>query len=1041
MARISPLFASTRILFLASLAIFLIMIPAQAEEAAPTSSSKIFPVIAVRAGVHPDFDRVVFDWPHTVAYAVHRDGTHVTIRFASTGKADFREISLAHMARARDFSSTLDAHGHLTVSFSVGPHAVIKDFLSGASVVIDIRGAATVPPKETAQASSQAPSSTPSSTPSSAPPAPTPAAAPQNVPDKLPPVVTAAPTLPSVAVPPPPPPAPAPETPPAIVAPTLSSPSSASAVPSSVKTKTLPSPDLGTASQLVAALDPHIVSRAAVFQRAGYAYIVFDRKFSLDLPALTSGQPPALVDLEPLDLPKASGWRFPVPADAEIRATREDTAWHIFLSKQHIEIPVSTALVAQPDFALGSRYLLPLPDAPEPVSFTDPAVGDRLILIPLAETEAFSVARRMADFRILPAAQGLVIEPLTDKVVVRNASDGIEITAEGGLHLSRSLDTGAWRESVQKAKAAAGGKSLFDLAAWRGKPNETFTETRQRLQQTIVDVPDAERNRARLELARFYFANGDGEEASALLHYLVILVPDLTTHADFMALIGAAKILAYQPEDGLAAFENYDLKGQPEIELWEAIANAELRNWQVAEEKFSVTESILAGYPEPFYSRFSVLAVESALAAGKDREAKDWLDRLENSPHRTEIDPAIEYLHGVIYSKENRAQAAEELWREVADSNDRLYRIRAELALVDLEVATGALTPAKAADRLEAMRFGWRGDDLELDILHRLGQFYIQSKNVKGGLAVLDQAVQLYPKSPLTPQIRTEMAEIFRGVFLGDLAPNLSAVEALTLYQEYRELMPTGADGDAVMRNLAERLVAIDLLDQAAGLLEELVKNHLQGVEKGRVGTRLAAIRLLDHKPSAAMAALDMSNDNNYPADLLAERQLLRAKALSELDKGDNALELLKANDSKDARMLRADIFMHAQRWADAAKTLLDLIGPPPKAGDTLTKQQADWLVSCAIALSLANDQDQLNRLAVDFSASMAAMPQNDTFRVLTQPEKATQPKDIGAVQSKISEVDLFRGFLNAYRAAPSDNPAATTAAAPPAGAEQNGKP
>src|SRR6185312_6329127 len=104
----------------------------------------------------------------------------------------------------------------------------------------------------------------------------------------------------------------------------------------------------------------------------------------------------------------------------------------------------------------------------------------------------------MADFRILPAAQGLVIEPLTDKLIVREVSDGIEVTAEGGLHLSSAVDTGASRQSSESTKATAAGKSLFDFTTWRGKPNETFTETRQRLQQTIVDVPEAERNRARL---------------------------------------------------------------------------------------------------------------------------------------------------------------------------------------------------------------------------------------------------------------------------------------------------------------------------------------------------------------------------------------------------------------------------------------------------------------------------------------------------------------------------------------------------------------
>ena len=38
---------------------------------------------------------------------------------------------------------------------------------------------------------------------------------------------------------------------------------------------------------------------------------------------------------------------------------------------------------------------------------------------------------------------------------------------------------------------------------------------------------------------------------------------------------------------------------------------------------------------------------------------------------------------------------------------------RAELALIDLEMEQGKLTPADAVVRLERLRFAWRGDDLE----------------------------------------------------------------------------------------------------------------------------------------------------------------------------------------------------------------------------------------------------------------------------------------------------------------------------------------
>jgi hypothetical protein len=1013
------------------LAGFLFLLPCglvtvQAQNAPPID-------IAARAGIHPDFDRIVFDWPRTVTYKLRRDGNQAVVTFSAAANTHFGS-DFTHLTRAHGFSASTDAEGHLTVAFTVNAKSTLKDFTSEKSVVIDVQGA-TAPATNTAPAAAAA--------------VPTPPAPETKTADTSTPPATDEPVS---LIPAAPKPAPTPQAAPA-KATANEAKAPAAAVVTPVTSQTLPGstapakPASGTPTSaalsvlatemsdtplLVVSLDPHTPIRAAIFMRGGYGYIIFDRKLTLSLDALTAGQQAPRVTLEPLDLPKASGYRFAVPVQVDIHASRKDTDWQIFLSKQQADVPVSTALIPQPDFALGARYLLPLTDAPEPIRFTDPVVGDDLILVPLAQTEAFSVQRRLADFEIISAAQGLVIKPLIDKLIVRAVTDGIEITAEGGLHLSRAADTGASQQSSLKAKSAAAGKSIFDFALWRGKTDETFTQTRQRLQQTIVDVPDAERNRARLELARFYFANGYGEEASSLLAYLAKQVPDLMAHADFIAITGASKILSYRAEEGLKDLDSPLLNGQPEIELWQAVGLAELRSWPAAEEKFAITESILAGYPEPFYSRFSVLAIEAALAVDKDHEAADWIDRFESSPHQDSAAPAIAYLHGVLHAKAGRAAAAEQSWKEAEASDDRLYKIRAELALIDLGVANHSLTPAQAADRLEALRFGWRGDDLEVDILHRLGQFYIQAKNIKAGLGILAKATQLYPTSPLTPQIQEEMSGIFHDVFLGDLGKNLSALDALTLYQQYRNLMPPGADGIGVTKNLAERLVAIDLLDQAADLLEDLVKTKLKGEDKAHTGARLAAIRLLDHKPDAALTALDYDNGETLPPDLVSERTLLRAKALADLHRDEDALELLKDNNKPAAKLLRADITMHAQRWNEASKALLELVGEPPRAGVTLGHDQADWLVNCAIAMSLAGDQTGLDKLAVNYGAAMAGTPQNDTFRILTQPEKTVQMSDIADAQARIADVDMFQGFLNGYRKSDKVDPAAAAKAAQP---------
>jgi len=347
------------------LAFLIVALPGAATAASPAPSPT---VVKVRAGIHPDFERLVFDWPRAVRYAVHREGAHVTIRFTAPARADFHEAASAQLARIRNLSSSASSEGRLTVSFVIDAHAVIKDFFSGTAVVIDVRGraaptasdktVATAPPLSLpAQAATPPPASPATNVPAASPanpPAVSPSTSQTNA---LPSVIAAAPVLPSLAETAPPPEVPPP---PAEAPPTKTqtavdiTPPAVSLPPAPASEKIEPLPDIGSSTQLVASLDPHIVARAVIYQRAGYAYIIFDRKFTLNLAAITADQPPPLVDLEPLELSRVSGWRFPVPADAEVRATRESTAWHIFLSKQHIEIPVSTALVAQPDFALGA---------------------------------------------------------------------------------------------------------------------------------------------------------------------------------------------------------------------------------------------------------------------------------------------------------------------------------------------------------------------------------------------------------------------------------------------------------------------------------------------------------------------------------------------------------------------------------------------------------------------------------------------------------------------------------------------------------------
>ncbi|MDD5587043.1 MAG: hypothetical protein PHY92_08850, partial [Alphaproteobacteria bacterium] len=111
---------------------------AKAKPSAPAGQG-----LVLRTATHSDFDRLVFEGPRRMAYKIYRDGGKISIQLAVKGSIDLKPA--ASLTRAKGFAAQgagKDGKGNLTVSFTVDPKAIVKDFAKGSSVVVDIYGAA-----------------------------------------------------------------------------------------------------------------------------------------------------------------------------------------------------------------------------------------------------------------------------------------------------------------------------------------------------------------------------------------------------------------------------------------------------------------------------------------------------------------------------------------------------------------------------------------------------------------------------------------------------------------------------------------------------------------------------------------------------------------------------------------------------------------------------------------------------------------------------------------------------------------------------------
>jgi tetratricopeptide (TPR) repeat protein len=950
------------------------------------------PAVAIRFGVHPNFERAVFDWPLPIEYRLEQRGAAVTVSFDRTAKFDEAAFAagLSHVAK---LNAVRRDEGRLVVSVTLAPGIELRHFRTGTRVVLDFtRSATPAPAKSTAAPKPEKP------------PAPA---------HKTPSVTKAATALAAIA------PAAAPAAP--------ASPSQAAA--SAPTPQVAPAPatavaprEIGVKVEPVRGADgralrfswPEIVP-AAVFSRGGYLWIVFGRRAVLDLSALRSRRDETMGEFEVIEA-EGAALRLNPPDGANAVATRDGTAWVIeLLRKPRPPAVVATMSTRGEDDPVAARVYVDLEGAQSVIRLRDPEVGDTLTVVTSAASSAgVSEGRQFPQFEVLPSVQGLALRGATDGLVVRPLGNAVEIAAARGLFVSPLKAAPKAAQEKPKLKPPSLPR-LFDLAGWRHGGPENFTEDRQQLLGTVAAAPEGGRTQPRVEMARFLFAYGQATEALAVLRVIAQEDPEAMSTAPLRAIRGVSALLVDDLEEAARQLGHNSLDNQPEAAYWRGALAVAQGNAKTAMQFFSRGADISSSYPPPFAVRLGLALAEARIAADDFDGAQAKLEAMAARAMTQGDQAAIAYLRGRLAAAQGDRPAATAIWEEIESGPNSPVRINAALARIDTLLAAGEMTPAQAIDALDRLRFAWRGDELEFAVLRRLGAIQLATGEYRAGLITLRQALTLFPDARDAKAVATEMAAAFEKLYVDGAADRLSPVQAIGLYEEFRELSPPGPRGDEIARRLADRLIAVDLLDRAADLLEDQIKFRLAGVTKAQAGARLAFVRLLDRNGDAALEALKLSEAPDLPAELVRDRRRLEARALADLGRGAAALERLAGDAATEADLLRADIHWKTQNWPGAAEALTRLAGAPPADKQPMPDDQARQVIHLAVALALAHDEPGLKALRERFGPSMGRGQHKDVFAVLTS-ERAGPLNDFSAIASRIATVAPFRSFLAGYR-------------------------
>ena len=772
---------------------------------------------------------------------------------------------------------------------------------------------------------------------------------------------------------------------------------------------------------------------AAVFRRGRMMWLVFDTEARIDTAALSDDKMIRKVSLDrsgdgatimrlALDQPKLASF------------FSDGSAWVLIIGDAVVEPTRPVAIARSIVGKDRSSITIPFADPRSLHRISDPDIGDALLVVTaLGPARGFLKSQDFVELRALSSTHGIIVQPLADDITAELAADKIVISRPGGLSLSSaSLST---RDNNNSATFQP---LMFDAQTWGFDRQANFVERQSDLMNRAAAAPEAKRRAARLDLARFYLARDMAPEAKGVL--------DVTTADERegegstgTVLKAVADVMLGRPGDALKALASPTVGDGSDAPIWRAMAYAAQGHWPKAREQFKNVEAAIGALPVELQRRAKLEALRSCVEVRDFASASAMLNDFETLGAPYDMAPALQILTGRLEEGLGHNTDALNAYRLAAASRDRRFATQGRLREIELRFKLGDLKRSDVVSELEDLTTVWRGDETEAEGLQLLAHLYTQDKRYRDAFHVMRTALLAHPNSDLTRKIQDEAAITFDSLFLSDEGDAMPAIEALGLFYDYRELTPIGRRGDDMIRRLVERLVSVDLLDQAAELLQHQVDHRLQGAARAQVATRLATIYLMNRKPDLALAAIQKTRMSDIAGDLRDQRLLLESRAMSDIGRHDLALEVIERMNGPEALRLRADILWAAKKWQPAGEAIELLYGDRWKDFAPLSDQERSDVLRAAIAYALAEEPLGLARFRDKYAAKMSDGPDRHAFEVVTAPIGSTS-SEFRAVAGAVANINTLNAFLAEMRKRFPDQPEGTAeqqAAAPQASAPQ----
>lgn len=736
---------------------------------------------------------------------------------------------------------------------------------------------------------------------------------------------------------------------------------------------------------------------AAVFNNSGNTFIVFD---NTDTPPMIPQD--SLVDIKMLSGPNYTVYY--IPKNDNIKIERNKSLWNITFTKQPIQSDpynIGDARVT-PEFNIAFN----IPGIVSQVSFTDPNT-DQQYIVSTVSNEVINVEKKYTniDFELIKTYLGAVIIKKNDKINTKLQKNNLIIESPSFRKNNLSFQTK---------------ESYFNFGLWKNN-NPDFTKQKEKILFDLTRTETKQKYIQRIRLADFFMQNGMPEEALAVIENAKIYDPFLIKNPEIKIKTALLNFIKGNNVVARNQFNDIDLasihaKYQNEISMLIAAANLSM-NEEYKDRRINYVlnkDFFLSQYPIDLRSRIGIIELTDLLDNEEYDLALDLINALTDDIDKKYLND-LKYLQAKVAINTKETKFAIKLLKELQDQpNDLKNRARAMFELAKLDLESGKVPQAEAFSKMEQAMFIWRNEYSAGEILIEYGELAMKNKLYTKAFRAWQNLVDNYQYMPESIAIASEMSQRFVEIFSQDKIPDgMNEMEYANMFFEFRELTPIGDQGDDIVRKMVNRLVNLDLMDQAQNILNHQIRFRSKGKEKTNLIRQLAYLYLYDNKPDKAIEVLQIPLDEVLSFDENRNFNYLKATAFARNKNFDQAFSMLENDLSTSATGIRVDMFWELRDWAAIKKELNVASEIWSESDSKLTTLQERLIIKLAVAYEMLNDKNAILRLRQQFYMRFASDDNKYLMNYLSEePIKSDIRMVANTLDSKVYQ-DFMKSYMN----------------------------